>query len=480
MSGALRIGRLRAAARGDALSAGLYFGANIAAKVIGFLYFLLLARWLGAESFGIITFVAAMAVIADTAADLGMGRLLLREAARDETRAPRLSGQLAPVKLACALLIFALVVAAAPGHFHAPEPLLVCAIFAVWVAASGTSILLEQVLHARGAFGAASVARVLPGLVQLGAGWLAHVSGGTMAAFALSAACGALAYLAVILVALARAGRLPALSFVPGDTPGLVRTALPYAMVSTLLLLSFRVEFLVLGQLATPAVLGVFGIAGRFYEAALVAPIAYATVMTPRIIRAHEAGGGAVEAILFQAFRAMSCGAVALAFLGLPLVEPVTLLLLPAEFAGAPGLLHLMLIGYPLHALHILGASAMLALSRQTRPALVMGAAVTVQTLVAVVLTTRLGVEGTAAAVSLSAVLAAAMTVTAAVLWLGGGRAMPRALAPAAGAALSGLVLLALGGPSAMLLAAAAVPAVALVLARWIPDRDRMTDPAPL
>lgn len=465
-AGPARRGMARAIA-----SAVLYFAANIGAKLIGFLYFLLLARWLGVADFGLITYAAAIAVLADTAADLGMGRLVLREAAQDPARAPAITGLLVPVKLCIGLALFALVVALLPARYHEGQVLLIFAVYAVWVASSGVAILLEQVLHARGAFAIASLARVLPGLVQLLAGWAAHLVDGSAPVFAASAALGGLSYLAVILAALRRFGAGPALSFSAVSAGRALLAALPFALVSTLLLMSLRVEFFVLGQVADAEALGVFGMAGRFYEAGLVAPIAFATVMTPRIVRAFPQGAAALEAVLAPSLRVAGTGAVAAAFAGAPLVRPVVELLLPAAYGASADYLLLMLAGFPFHAVHILNVSAMLALPRQRRPALLMAGLVALQAAVAVAGAVSAGAMGAAVALAVSALLSCAASSAAAALWLGRPAVVPRALAPALAGGLAGLAALQAAGPAAALLAAAGVMAAAALLLPLGPAR---------
>lgn len=437
------------------VSAATYFGANIGAKLIGFAYFLLLARWLEVDGFGLVTFAAGLAVMTDTATDLGMARFLLRETARDPASAPGVAGRLLPAKIAVSLGVYAAVVLLLPPQYHTEVAIGVLAVYAIWIAASGAGLLLEQVLHARGAFGIASAARVLPGLAQFGAAAVAWKLGAGAPAFAAAAAFGAIVYLATVTVAIARHGLLPRFALGARLWMSAVAASLPFAFVGTLLLLSLRFEFLLLGLLADPGTVAVYGMAARFYEAGLIAPIAVATVLTPRIIESFERDAEAAQALLLSSLRTISSAAVAAAFLGLPLVGPVMSGLLPPDYAASAGYLAVMLAGYAFHAVHILNASAMLALPRQRRPALVMLGLAAGQIVLAYVLIALHGAPGAAGAVVLSAALAALVSSLGVRAWLLEGRPMLRALVPAMAGGILGATGLMLPWPLGYLAALA-------------------------
>ena len=102
-------------------SATLYLGAKIAAKLIGFAYFLLVARAVDVGMFGILTYAATVAVLADTIADLGMGRIMLREVARAPDSAARLIRLLVPAKLAASLSLYAVMAVVLAGRFNVAQ-----------------------------------------------------------------------------------------------------------------------------------------------------------------------------------------------------------------------------------------------------------------------------------------------------------------------------------------------------------------------
>jgi O-antigen/teichoic acid export membrane protein len=280
--------------------------------------------------------------------------------------------------------------------------------------------------------------------VQLAAGVLLHSAGGGAPAFAAALCCGSIAYLAIILAGLRRLGIPVALSLSVRDCAAALAGALPFAAVSALLLLSLRVEFFVLGQMASAEQIGWYGSAARLFEAALTAPLAFGAVATPRLIQAFAAGARPGTAVYGLFARVLTLGATALALVGSVFAGTAVDLLLPTEYAPAKPLLSVMLVGYPLLSLHLLNVSAMLSLSRQRRPALLMLALIAMQAGVAILLIGVAGERGAALALVISAGLAVLASSVAVRLWLTDGFVLLRAAVPAVAGGLAVVVPLAL------------------------------------
>lgn len=454
--------------------AGLYLASQLGAKLVNFVYFLLVARWLDVGMFGILTYAATIAVLADTIADLGMGRVILREVARAPGAAARLVRLMVPSKLVVSLSLYAAIVVCVAGRFDQPGTLAVFAILSVSVAATGVAILLEQVLHAQGRFDFAAAGHFVPSIVQLAAGALFYAAGAGGPGFAAALCCGSISYLCVILAGLRRLGVPVALSLSVRDCALALAGALPFAAVTALLLLSLRVEFFVLGQMASAEQIGWYGSAARLFEAALTAPLAFCAVVTPRLVQAFAAGAGQGTALYAIFARVLTAGATWLALAGWVFAGPAVDLLLPVEYAPAKPLLAVMLVGFPFLALHLLNVSAMLSLQSQRGPALLMLALVAAQACVAVLLIAGAEERGAAEALVISAGLAALASSVAVRFWLVDAFVLLRAMAPACAGAICGAVPLALidtAGIAAQVAVLAATGIAMAAVALLVPAR---------
>ena len=426
--------------RGSTRNATLYFLSSISAKVIGFFYFLLIAHWLDLGEFGLISFAATIAVLSDTAADLGMGRYILREVARDPGAAGRLAGVFLPLKLLISLMIYGVAVLFLPPQFQGEQAFAVLSVYALWLAASGVAILLEQILHARNRFGFASAARFVPGVVQMLAGGAVGLAGGGVVAFAAAATVSSLSYICVILLGLSRLNvRIDVTGAAARFLPALY-SALPFAAVTTLLLLSLKVEFLVFVQVADTEAVGIYSMAARLYEAALTAPFAYSAVMTARMVQAAHQGRDAFGALYLRTIRMAANVGVATALIGAVITQPFVTTVLPGDYAASAPLLLMMLFGYPFMTLHLVNVSAMLSLSAQLRPAGLMLGLILLQLVIAKVLLIFWGMTGVAIATAVFALVSFIASTVAVRLWLSD-RGCLSALAPAAVACVASIAV---------------------------------------
>lgn len=405
-------------AQGILGASGMYFMAQLSAKGLNFLFFILLTHWLSVAHFGLLTLAMTVALLVDILADLGMSRLLLRETARRPLAASKRLGLVLPLKACLAtaicvpIMVLVLVWRAEGPAFE------LFSIVSLSMLLAGAALLSEQVLHALGRFGASSIAHVALSLVQLGSAVSIHAAGGGTVAIACSLFLANAAYFAVILIGLYRAGVRPVPRLVPRLWGGVLRRATPYAVVGVLVILMQKVELLMLGKLADPGALGQFGAATRIFDAAMIAPMTICAVLTPRLVAAQMVSPREVTRLYGQGARAMMLVGLLTALVGATLSHPLVSWLLPPEYATSGDILQVMSIGYPLLCLSFLNVSLMLGLGSQKRPALMMVALVCAQIVIAVIGIRAAGAIGAAWAMVASACLSGFVTSIAARAWI--------------------------------------------------------------
>jgi len=83
---------------------------DIISKILGFLYVMYVARYLGAEGFGILSFALAFTGIFGVFTDLGLQQLMVREIARDKSSADKYIGNIILIKVILVILTFNLII----------------------------------------------------------------------------------------------------------------------------------------------------------------------------------------------------------------------------------------------------------------------------------------------------------------------------------------------------------------------------------
>jgi len=82
---------------------------NIISKILGFFYVMYIARYLGAEGFGILSFALAFTGIFGVFTDLGLTTLTVREVARNKSLAGKYLGNITVIKIILVIITFGLI-----------------------------------------------------------------------------------------------------------------------------------------------------------------------------------------------------------------------------------------------------------------------------------------------------------------------------------------------------------------------------------
>jgi O-antigen/teichoic acid export membrane protein len=95
-----------------AKNTGVLFVAQILSYILGFLYLMYTARYLGPAAYGILSFAMAFTVIFGIMADLGLSQFVVREVSRNKSLASKYLGNALVLKIIASLFTFILVVIA--------------------------------------------------------------------------------------------------------------------------------------------------------------------------------------------------------------------------------------------------------------------------------------------------------------------------------------------------------------------------------
>jgi O-antigen/teichoic acid export membrane protein len=82
---------------------------NVTSFVLGFFFIMYVARYLGAEGFGVLSFALAFTAIFGVFTDIGLQMLMIREIARDKALARKFMGNIAVLKILLTIVTFGLI-----------------------------------------------------------------------------------------------------------------------------------------------------------------------------------------------------------------------------------------------------------------------------------------------------------------------------------------------------------------------------------
>ena len=333
-------------------------------RAAGFVYILILARYLGVEDFGTFNLVISFVLITMTGIEFGMGRLMVRDLARDAGLIPSYLSTLLPLRAALALAGYVMLLTIIWMVGYSGHMLVLTAIAAVALFPTSLGLVFESLFQARQQMRYSAAGEVVKALVQCSVGIAIVVAGGSLNAVLAAGLVAALAYMAF----LGRQARACGYPFHPNFdrrlSANLLRQAAPFAVVTLLAILATRAELLILAAMSTAENVGLFSAAARFPETALLLPAMLVTAVAPVISQFHAGSREHLRSIYLWTQRRVLSVTLPLALAGVVLAESILGLLFPPDYGRATLVLQLLFCAFPLASVQMINSAVLLMSNR--------------------------------------------------------------------------------------------------------------------
>ena len=319
-----------------------YLGlAEVVNKVMMFIFYLLAARHLGAQRFGVLSFGLAFVTMLSALTDLGLGSLTAREAARDVGAARLLVGKALGVKLVASVLVSAMVVVLVNWIGYPPTTLRVvyiCSLLVLWNTLTSYLINVFQGLERMRMIPLCRI--VQTGVLAVGAFMLARGPAVTER-YALLYVFAAMA--SATLAAAASAEFVhPWLSFDLRAWRGILVRALPMGLATILVTFYYWNGTALLSKLSGDRAVGAFSAAFRLVWAAIFAGLSFSGALYPLMSRLARTNPLRLRQVLAMSLRYMTLLALPIGALGMVLAHPMVFLVYGAEYNAAVSVLRVL------------------------------------------------------------------------------------------------------------------------------------------
>lgn len=318
------------------------FSGQTLSRLIGFALGTVLARTLGAGDFGRYTVVMTAVMYFAFMADAGLGRFLIRDAARQPGHAADLLAQVGGLRLALAALVYLLLLAAAVLTGASAGQVGWVAIAGLTLFSGALSGALSSLFNAREEMHISAVFGVLStALTAL------FVVAALVAGLGLTGIFSAvvLANLPPLLYLAWQWRRRNGSLRLAADLPywwATLRQAFPYALLGVIGLIYFRIDSLLLTWLKGPEANGVYSAAYRLLDAITDIPGVLVAAIFPTMARLHVESKARVRKTYLTAMAALALLGVPVLIGLLILARPIILLLYGEEFVRSVAVLRLL------------------------------------------------------------------------------------------------------------------------------------------
>jgi O-antigen/teichoic acid export membrane protein len=419
--------------------------ADVGSKVASIALYVVMARKLGDEKFGVFTLAFSVATLTTTFGGFGQATVLTREVARDRGKvhgyfANTLALMLGLTVPALVVVTVGLGVAGTDGETRSAIALL-----GVGVIADLLGAACNATFQAFERLGAIPAIQIPQRVVTAAAGIAAlRLGAGVTAVSALYAATAVLSFIAGF--AVVRRMARPSLRVEPRRWPSLMKTAAPIGMAAVFFTVLFRLDMVLLGSVQSRSAVGAYGAAYRILDATLFLTWAVTGAFYPVFSRLGRFSDPPMRAVFERSLKLVTSLTLPLAVGAAVLAGPLIHLVYGPDFGAAARALLLLAPTIALYPPAYLAAFVLVSQDRQRVITWTYGLVALVNLALNLVLIPRWSLNGAALATSMTQVLLAAALLVLAQRQVGRLRWAATLATPAAAAGLAALTMHLAGG----------------------------------
>jgi len=302
-----------------AKNTGVLFFAQIVSYPLGFLYIMYIARYLGSEEFGILSFSLALAGIFGVLADLGFCPLGVREIARDKRLAKKYIANIIPMKIILSILCFGLIAISVNCFGYPEKTVLVVYFVSAGMLFNSFTEIFNSLFKAFEEMEYVSLGIILNKTLMLGLSLIAifleyelvRISG-------IYCLTGLLVFLYTLLICIWKY-MAPALEIDWDFWKKISKKAAPFFLAAIVNVIAFRIDMVMLSMLKGDEAVGYYSAAYRLVEALIIIPSILSTSLYPVFSNFYVSAKETLNLVYEKAFKL-------LLIIGLPIAVGTTLL----------------------------------------------------------------------------------------------------------------------------------------------------------
>jgi O-antigen/teichoic acid export membrane protein len=338
---------------------------EVLSKVLGMAVVVIAARRLGVTSFGLLAFASAFTEIFGVVVAFGFDTLIIREVARDESRASRMMGDVFIMQAILAALSFLGMVVALHVFGTEGPKLRLTYIVGLSTTLNACLTTLNAFFRARQSVEYEAMVRfsfsalravLVSAILLLGYGVLTYA----MAEFMTYVVC-----LLLCLYLLRRRVAHPTFRFEPHVWVRTFRGALPFALMASVIILYVRTDTVILSLLKGDEVTGLYSAATKFLSLFAFVPTSVIGAVLPAMSRQSVRSEASLVKTFAQTFRFLFMLGLPIA-LGISILShPILQLLYGTQFTAAAPAMRIAMVTLLLGFLNFALDSAIISINRE-------------------------------------------------------------------------------------------------------------------
>ena len=269
-----------------AKNTGILFVSNIMSKLFGFVYTIYMARYLGAEGFGILSFALAFTGMFGVFADLGLQPLTIREIARNTELTGKYLGNIAAIKSILGIITFILIVIAINLMNYPAETVYVVYLIAFSVLMGSFNNMFYSIYQGHEKMEYVGIGNILNSSLMLLGVFIAMYFGFNVEGFAYIYLISGIVVLLYNLIISTWKFVKPKIEIDLKFWKELLKESLPFALMGFFVIIYFKIDTVMLGMMKTNDVVGLYSAQYRIIDGLVgLIPTVLFTVFYPVMSR---------------------------------------------------------------------------------------------------------------------------------------------------------------------------------------------------
>lgn len=390
--------------------------AQVLSSVVGFFSGMFMARYLGAENYGVLSFALAFAGMFSILVDLGVCTLATREIARDKSLTAKYLINLSVIKAIAVAATFALIALTINLMDYPQQTVTVVYLAGLALVFAAFSQIFNSVFIAYERMEYQSLGFFLYGVAMLvGVVLTIRFNLGVINFAALWCFANAVVLLYCFAVyrlkfAKPRAENVTAEAGIDWSfSKSLVKAALPLILASVFGVIAYRIDMVMLSAMKGDAAVGLYSAAYRLVEALGFIPLAFTTALFPVLSRLHISSQDSLKFAYQKSFKYLLLVVLPIAVATTLVADRVILGIYSSGFSGSEVALRILVWAAPFTFLNLLLATTVISINRQDLITRVAGLSMVLNVIGNLLLIPKYGYAGASIATVVTGALACAL-----------------------------------------------------------------------
>jgi O-antigen/teichoic acid export membrane protein len=344
---------------------GVLSGSQVIGYLLAFIYTIYIARYLGADGYGILSFAIAFTTILGIFADLGLSTLAVRELSRDKSQINKYVGNITLLKIVLSVFTFG-IIAIIINLLNYPQQVInVVYLFGLTVIVSSFSQMFYSLFQAHERMEYQSMGNILTNILIFAGIFYGISQGFDVIEFALIYFIASLIVLVYSFIMSVWRFVPPVLKFDQDFSKFLMKQAIPLSIVIIFSTMYVKIDTVLLSLLQGDVAVGWYNAAYRLIELLQFVPSVYTLAIFPVLSNFHSSSKKDFEAIYRKSFKYLIILGLPIAAITTVLADEIILVLFQSGFTESILALQILIWSVPFMFLSYTAAWIFISMNKQ-------------------------------------------------------------------------------------------------------------------